>query len=62
MLENIMLYIGVIAAVTILGLVIGILFTLYGVIHLKLKQLSLRIEADPLGNPFKDDKAVDNEI
>lgn len=62
MLENIIWFIGLIASIVVTGLVIGILFSLYGVIHLKLKQLSLRIEADPLGNPFKDDKAVENEI
>ena len=42
-----------IVAIVVIGLVLGILFSLYGVIHLKMKQLSLRIEHDPMNNPIR---------
>ena len=53
MLSNLLMFTLVIVAIVVIGLVLGILFSLYGVIHLKIKQLSLRIEHDPMTNPIR---------
>lgn len=53
MLSNLLAFILFIVAIVVIGLVLGILFSLYSVIHLKMKQLSLRIEHDPMTNPIK---------
>ena len=53
MLSNLLMFILFIVAIVVIGLVLGILFSLYGVIHLKMKQLSLRIEHDPMNNPIR---------
>ena len=53
MLSNLLAFILFIIAIVVIGLVLGILFSLYGVIHLKMKQLSLRIEHDPMTNPIR---------
>lgn len=53
MLSNLLTFILFIVAIVVIGLVLGILFSLYGVIHLKIKQLSLRIEREPMNNPIR---------
>lgn len=53
MLSNLLMFILIILAIVVIGLVLGILFSIYGVIHLKIKQLSLRIEHDPMANPIR---------
>ena len=55
MLSNLLMFILFIVAIVVIGLVLGILFSLYGVIHLKMKQLSLRIEHDPMINPIRNE-------
>ena len=55
MLSNLLTFILFIVAIVVIGLVLGILFSLYGVIHLKMKQLSLRIEHDPMNNPIRNE-------
>ena len=55
MLANILSFIGILAALTIVGLVLASLFGIFALIYLKLKQVSLRIENDPNANPFEHD-------
>ena len=53
MLSNLLLFASIVVAIVIVGLVLGILFSLYAIIHLKIKQLSLRIEREPMTNPIR---------
>lgn len=53
MLSNLLMFALIVVAIVIVGLVLGILFSIYGMIHLKIKQLALRIEHDPMTNPTK---------
>jgi len=53
MLSNLLIFISIIVAIVTVGLVLGILLSLYAMIHLKIKQLSLRIEHDPMSNPIR---------
>ena len=53
MLSNLLLFASIVVAIVIVGLVLAILFSVYGMIHLKIKQLSLRIEREPMTNPIR---------
>ena len=55
MLSNLLLFASIVVAIVIVGLVLAILFSVYGMIHLKIKQLSLRIEHDPMANPIRNE-------
>ena len=53
MLSNLLMFTLVVVATVVISLVLGIPFSLYDVIHLKNKQLSLRVEHDPMTNPIR---------
>lgn len=59
MINSILTFLGGIAAAVIIIGVLAFALIVVGTIYLRLKQLSLRLDADPFRNPVKSGKLLD---